>query len=180
MMRAVGCRLLGAALLALPLLSAAGTTAAGTSGTVVFELRLLGDVPAADSFRVLRDTVPPSIIEPGLLVCGPVDPDGGTDLPVCASGGVYRLESPVLPVGTELTYGITRNDVRVSGLSGSVTVAPGEGSRTVSLTYDYSLGTVPNTATRDSVASDYVPLAAAGLTLLLLTATWIGQRRRPV
>lgn len=54
-----------AAALVLGLIAAASvsaTTAAGESGSVVFKLTLRGEVPASDSFRVLQDTDPPSII----------------------------------------------------------------------------------------------------------------------
>jgi hypothetical protein len=73
---------------------AATPARAAAEGSVLFQLTLLGDVPANASFRILRDTVPPSIIEPGLLVCGPADPDGGDKLPACQSGETYELESP--------------------------------------------------------------------------------------
>lgn len=127
--------------------SVSATTAAGESGSVVFKLTLRGEVPASDSFRRLLDTDPPSIIEPGLLVCGPRDPDGGV-IPVCRSGETYEIESPMLPVGTVLTYGVVRNEEqRVTALSGTATVSAGKRSTTVSLTYDYGFGQLPNTAT---------------------------------
>lgn len=69
-------------------------------------------------------------------------------IPHCQSGETYEIESPMLPVGAVLTYGVVRNEEqRVTGLSGTATVSAGKRSTTVSLAYDYGFGEFPNTAT---------------------------------
>jgi hypothetical protein len=51
-----------------------------------------------------------------------------------------------VPAGTVLTYGVTRDDRVVEGLSGEVTVTAGKRSRVITLTFDYALGTLPDTS----------------------------------
>lgn len=113
-------------------------------GSVVFVIVIRGDIDPGDDFRFALDTVPPGrIIEPVVWICGPEGP--WSPLPHCRADHEYVRDSGSWPVGTVLRYGLAKGDSGViPGLSGTVTITAT--SQTFRLTFDYDLGSLPDTA----------------------------------
>jgi hypothetical protein len=182
-MQTFGGRRLGRAAL-LVALTAAGLLTFGASsvragdaeGTVVFRVELRGVVPPDVSFLVGRDTRPPSIIEPGIYVCGPaenpyVEPGGE-----CRTGETYATALRQRPNGETLAYSFSYESPHSPSTvlhEGTVTVT--EGAQTVTLVHDFS-GTslLPDTSTANNRAP--TELVAMGW-VLIGGAAAVGVRR---
>jgi hypothetical protein len=147
-------------------------------GSVTFVLTIRGDIDPEDDFWFALDTVPPGrIIEPTVWICGPPGP--WSPVPRCQADLAIVRETGQWPVGTVLRYGLGKGDIgAIPGLGGTVTVAAG--AQTRSLTYDYDLGLMPDTASRASEASRSL---AGSLGAVLVSGTllaWILRRDRRV
>ena len=113
-------------------------------GSVVFLIVIRGDIDPGDDFRFALDTVPPGrIIEPVVWICGPEGP--WSPIPQCRADHEYLRDSGTWPGGTVLRYGLAKGDGGlIPGLSGTVTITGA--TQTFRLTYDYDLGSLPDTA----------------------------------
>jgi hypothetical protein len=111
---------------------------------VEFLISIRGAIDPRDDFWFSLDTVPPGrIIERAVWICGPQGPWG--DIPRCSDDRTYVRDSGSWPVGTVLRFGLGKGDIgRIPGLGGTVTIT--SGTQTRSLTFDYDLGSVPDTA----------------------------------
>lgn len=169
---------------ALALLTIVPTTAA-EEGTVVFRVEVRGDVPNDAWFLVSRDTDPPTIIEPGIFVCGPPENPYTEGGPVCAGGNAYET-SITRAVGTELGYafrlGYGWPDVGEEGTpsavlhEGDITVQAS--TQTVTLVHDFSGGSLlPDTAVAPERAL-HPGWAALILGVMALTAATRSTGRR--
>jgi len=151
------------------------TIAGGPTGSVQVVLTLRGEVSPTDAFWMTLDSNYRPIIEPSVVVCADPSLDYG-HVPRCRADHAYVRESGQQPVGTVIEYGITKDGQgEIPELSGTTTVTAG--TTTISLTYDYDLGKLPNTASADvrpRMSTTGVGLIVAVLTLIL----FVLMRRR--
>lgn len=131
-------------------------------GEVVITLTLRGPVSTSDEFWMALDTSPGGCFtDPARSVCAPADSPSRDFFGAkpCVAGRPYVMKAAGLPVGTVLAYTVSKGPHRIRELSGQVTVATQQQTR--SLTYDYNLG-LPNTAVR-SEGSDRNPVLIIGI-----------------
>ncbi len=151
---------------------------AGSHGDITFRLTILGSAVPSDTFSLGVNSSDGRIISPGIL-CGPMEPNEGQPRP-CESRD-YDF-SASLPVGTELEYTFARYEHYEGSVEGAEilhtgTVTVTTSPQLVTLVYDYSVSTLPDTAFAHPGSSSTPALVMVVATVLALSLAT--ARRRP-